>query len=122
MDDTTVPGFAKTPEPPYYAVVFTSRHSDNLDGYESMSRHMAELAAQQPGYLGIESARGPDGVGVTVSYWKSRTAVVAWKRNAEHSLAQDLGRRRWYEHYHVRIAKVERDYACPPAKNPGGAA
>lgn len=120
MEATLAAGFATTPEPPYYAVIFTSRHADNLDGYDSMARHMAELAAQQPGFLGVESVRGADGLGITVSYWKSRTAVVAWKRHAEHSLAQDLGRKRWYSHYQVRVAKVERDYAGPPAKNSKG--
>ncbi|MFB9067570.1 antibiotic biosynthesis monooxygenase family protein [Pseudofulvimonas gallinarii] len=120
MDAAASHGFASTPEPPYYAVIFTSQHGDNLDGYESMARHMAELASVQPGFLGIESVRGADGFGITVSYWKSKTAVVAWRRHAEHSLAQDLGRRRWYQHYQVRVARVERDYAGPPAMQSKG--
>ena len=99
---------ADTPKPPYYAVIFTSLHTEGDNGYTETARRMVELAAQQPGFLGMESAR--DGVGVTVSYWESLEAIRAWKANAEHLLAQERGRRDWYSAYKTRIAKVERDY------------
>ncbi len=106
--------FAKTPEPPYYAVIFTSRRAVDDDGaYAQMAERMVELAAQQPGYLGMESARGADGLGITVSYWDSAEAIAAWRANAEHLAAQALGKRSWYEHYEVRVAKVERAYGKP---------
>ena len=73
----------------------------------------AELAAQQPGYLGVESVRGADGLGITVSYWESEAAILAWRRNAEHTLARERGRTDWYEHYELRVAKVERAYGGP---------
>lgn len=76
-----------------------------------MSDRMAELAAGQPGYLGVESARGSDGFGITVSYWVSLEAIAAWKAHAEHRIAQETGRKLWYEHYELRIARVERAYA-----------
>ena len=69
---------------------------------------MAELAAQQPGYLGMESAR--EGLGITVSYWESLEAIRNWKQNAEHQEAQRLGHQQWYSGFRVRIAKVEREY------------
>ncbi len=94
----------------YYAVIFTSRRSDDSDGYDAMAQRMAELAAEQPGYLGIESVRGADGVGITVSYWESEDAIRAWKRNAEHLVAQRQGRERWYKTFKVRVARVEREY------------
>ena len=100
---------AKTPKPPYWVVVFTSRR-ENDDGYAGMSTRMQELAAQQPGYLGIESARGADGLGITVSYWKDRESIAAWKANLEHREAQSRGRGQWYSRYAVRVAKVEYDY------------
>lgn len=99
---------ADTPKPPYYAVIFTSLRTEGDNGYTETARHMVELAAQQPGFLGIESAR--DDVGVTVSYWESLEAIRAWKMNAEHLLAQERGRRDWYSAFKTRIAKVERDY------------
>ena len=100
---------AKTPEPPYYAVIFTSvrTESDNAE-YADMAARMAILAAQQPGYLGMESARNE--VGITVSYWRDLEATRAWKRVAEHLGAQRLGRDRWYASYRVRISRVEREY------------
>lgn len=74
---------------------------------------MMELAASQPGFLGVESVRGTDGFGITVSYWSSAQAVSDWKAHIEHLAAQDMGRREWYEHYELRVAKVERAYGKP---------
>ena len=97
-----------TPTPPYYAVIFTSHRTDGDNGYGEMAERMAELAAQQPGYLGMESAR--EGLGITVSYWESLEAIRNWKQNAEHQEAQRLGHQQWYSSFRVRIAKVEREY------------
>ena len=104
--------------PPYYAVVFTSRRTDGDDGYAAASEAMVALAATQPGFLGIESARGADGLGITVSYWESEAAITGWRRNAEHAATRAHGRQRWYAHYEVRVARVERAYAGPPATAP----
>ena len=99
----------------YYAVVFTSQRTggDN-SGYEQMSRRMVDLAKDQPGYLGLESARGPDGVGITVSYWDSLEAIHAWKADLEHQEAQAHGRSEWYAWYRIRICRVEADYGMDP--------
>jgi len=99
---------ANTPAPPYYAVIFSSVRTDDGEGYAEMAERMAELAAQQSGYLGIESARNE--VGITVSYWESLEAIHHWKANAEHLLAQKLGREKWYATYKTRVCRVERDY------------
>ena len=97
------------PTPPYYAVIFTSLRSPaDAEGYAVTAERMVELAQQQPGYLGIESARGDDGLGITVSYWSSLEAIRAWREHAEHRLAQENGRSRWYSRYSLRIARVER--------------
>lgn len=75
-----------------------------------MAETMIELVAQQDGYLGHEAARGPGGFGITVSYWTDEASIAAWKENARHAVARKMGRERWYEHYELRIAKVERSY------------
>ena len=106
---------ADTPEPPYYAVIFTNVHRGDDPDYATTAQRMVELAAKQPGFLGIESAR--DGLGITVSYWDSLEAIAAWKADAEHQLAQKRGREQWYERYTTRIARVERDYAFPRASD-----
>ena len=103
-------GFARTPRPPYYAVIFTSLRTDGDAGYGATADRMVELAAQQPGYLGVESVRGADGLGITVSYWESEAAIAAWRAHAEHTLARERGRSDWYAHYELRVAKVERAY------------
>jgi heme-degrading monooxygenase HmoA len=102
---------ANTPEPPYYAVIFTSLQSDDLEGYAATAERMLELAAEQPGYLGVESAR--EGLGITVSYWRDLESIRQWKSHAEHREAQRSGRDRWYSNYKTRIALVERDYGKP---------
>ncbi len=107
---------ARTPEPPYWAVIFTSRRTDGDRGYAAMAERMERLAAEQPGYLGIESVRDADGVGITVSYWASEDAVRAWKANAEHRIAQETGRREWYAEYTIRVARVERVYGRAPGR------
>ncbi len=101
---------AGTPEPPYYAVIFTSLRTGGDRGYDAMAEHMMELAAQQPGFLGVETVRGADGLGITVSYWTSEDAIKNWKANAEHRVAQEAGIQKWYADYRLRIAKVERAY------------
>ncbi len=100
----------QTPSAPCYAVIFTSRRTEGDQGYAEMDRRMEELARRQPGFLGLESARGTDGLGITVSYWRSLEELQAWKAVAEHREAQQLGRERWYERYHVRVARVEYEY------------
>ncbi|MDR3754737.1 MAG: antibiotic biosynthesis monooxygenase [Terracidiphilus sp.] len=103
-----------TPAPPYYAVIFTSLRTAGDNGYGKMAEAMEKLAAAQPGFLGIESARdesGSDGLGITVSYWESLESITAWKANAAHLVAQQRGRDTWYEEFKVRICRAERDYA-----------
>jgi heme-degrading monooxygenase HmoA len=99
---------ARTPEPPYYAVIFTSTRTPGDNGYAAAAARMVELAAQQPGFLGVESARGDDGLGITVSYWESEEAIAAWKAHGEHRLTQGKGWDLWYEEFFTRVAKVER--------------
>jgi heme-degrading monooxygenase HmoA len=92
----------------YYAVIFTSKRTEGDQGYGEMADRMMELAQQQKGFIGIESAR--EEIGITVSYWKSMEAIKNWKANAEHKLAQKLGKEKWYESYSVRVCRVEMEY------------
>lgn len=111
LPPTTMSPFANTPEPPYYAVIFSSRRTaDDDDGYGLMAQRMVDLAAQQQGFLGAESTRGEDGFGITVSYWSTAESIARWKQDAEHLVAQQLGKDAWYEHYELRVARVERAY------------
>lgn len=115
------PGPVATPRPPYHAVVFTSvRDEQPGDGYGVTAARMEQLAAAQPGFLGIESARGPDGLGITVSYWATAEAAGAWGRDAEHRLVQQLGRDKWYRWYSIRFCQVERahDFTRPGGDQP----
>ncbi|WP_448699926.1 antibiotic biosynthesis monooxygenase family protein [Mucilaginibacter sp. AW1-3] len=99
---------AETPKPPYYAVIFSSIKHNPAEGYDAMADQMFELATQQEGYLGFESAR--EEIGITVSYWSSLTAIKNWKADSQHLVAQKYGREHWYAHYKVRICLVEHDY------------
>jgi heme-degrading monooxygenase HmoA len=108
--------FAPLPEPPYYAVIFTAQRREGDQGYDAMADKMVQMAAQQDGFLGIETTRDAQGLGITVSYWRDEAALVAWKQVAEHALAQKLGKTRWYSHYTLRVAKVERAYEGPDGR------
>jgi len=100
---------AKTPEPPYYAVIFTSVRTDGDNGYAEMADKMTELAKKQPGFLGIESAR--EQIGISVSYWRDLESIKQWKENLEHQVARKKGKETWYRQFTTRIAKVEREYS-----------
>lgn len=93
---------------PYYAVIFTSTRTEGDNGYQEMSQLMDNLAKQQEGYLGIESARNE--LGITVSYWQNLESIKNWKQQTDHLVAQIKGRTDWYSWYKVRICKVEREY------------
>jgi len=111
MSTTSSPQpIALTPQPPYYAVIFTSQRAGADDGYGAMAERMVALASQQPGFLGVETVRGADGTGITVSYWQSEDAIRNWKSDVEHQAAQRAGREKWYAAYRVRVARVEREY------------
>lgn len=99
---------AKTPTPPYYAVIFTSIKNGEDAHYHSMAEYMLQLVEQQDGFLGFESAE--DELGITVSYWRDLEAIRKWKSHSEHQVAQEKGKEAWYKHYKTRIALVERDY------------
>lgn len=99
---------AETPAPPYYAVIFSSQRNANIEGYAETAARMVELAAQQPGFLGVESVR--EDLGITVSYWSDLESIKRWKAHAEHRVAQKMGMDKWYSSYKTRIALVERDY------------
>ena len=94
-------------------VVFSSKRTEVDAGYGAVAHRMVELASAQPGFLGVESARGADGFGITVSYWTTLEAIAAWRAQEEHRIAQSAGRRKWYEHFEVRVARVERAHGGP---------
>ena len=99
--------------PPYWAVIFTSRRSPRgEDGYDAAAARMMELAGEQPGFLGAESARGADGVGITVSYWSSPDAIRAWREHPEHRTVRERAGE-WYDGYRLRVCRVERDGGVP---------
>lgn len=92
----------------YYAVIFTSKTTNNPKGYQAMATKMLELAQQQPGFIAFESAR--DTIGISVSYWQSLKAIASWQKQIDHQMAQKLGKENWYAWYKVRVCKVTREY------------
>ena len=91
----------------YFAVIFTNQRTLSDDEmYSLTSDRMVELAQQQPGFLGVESVRGEDGIGITVSYWRDRAAIRNWRINVEHLAAQQMGRQEFYSWYHIRVSEV----------------
>ena len=110
--------FAPLPAPPYYAVIFTAQRAPGDHGYSAMAARMSEMALASPGCLGMETTRNEGGFGITVSYWRDEAAILAWKSDAQHLVAQQLGQDRWYTDYTLRVAKVERHYSGPEGRSP----
>ncbi|HEX7928915.1 MAG TPA: antibiotic biosynthesis monooxygenase [bacterium] len=110
--------FAKTPEPPYYAVIFVSQRTEGDNGYGAMAEVIDGVVRKQPGFLGLDHARSPDGRGITVGYFRDEASILAWKQQTQHRAAQRGGMERWYSHYELRVAKVERAYAGPEGRSP----
>jgi heme-degrading monooxygenase HmoA len=106
-------GFSRLPKPPYYAVIFSSRRRGDDGGYAETAQRMEHLVARQPGFLGIESTRDATGFGITVAYFDSEQSIAGWRDNPEHAAARERGRNEWYEHFELRIARVERAYGGP---------
>jgi len=102
---------AKTPEPPYWAVIFTSLRTGEDKGYAETAERMVELAASMDGFLGAESAR--DELGITVSYWRDPEAIKTWRDHPEHRAAMARGREEWYESFTTRVCKVEKESGKP---------
>ena len=94
---------------PYYAVIFTSIQSEHIEGYTKMAENMERLVRQQPGFIGMDSARGE--TGITISYWEDLKAIKNWRANIDHQTAQELGKEKWYQSYRVRICRVEKEYS-----------
>jgi len=109
--------FTKTPEPPYYAVIFSNVLSAADDGYGAMADKMFDLALQQDGCFGAESTRDGERFGITVSYWRDEVSIYKWKAEVSHLAAQHKGMTQWYNHYHLRVAKVERAYEGPEGRS-----
>ena len=111
-------GPARTPEPPYYAVIFTAMLGADTAGYGEMAQRLFHLADSQPGCLGYEIS-GDARSGIGVSYWTDEESIRAWKADADHQRAQQLGRDLWYDHYQLRIARAEREYGFTRSSEPG---
>ena len=106
--DMQVPAPSKAGWPErYFTVIFTAQRTlSDEDMYSLTSKRMVELAQQQQGFLGLESVRGEDGIGITVSYWRDRESIRGWRINMEHLAAQQMGRQEFYSWYHIRVAEV----------------
>lgn len=112
-----MPQISDLPDPPYYAVIFTSTLAKDDPAYAKVAEQMTKMAEQHPGCLGYESARGADGLGITVSYWRDEAAIAEWKADAKHLAAQNMGINQWYSAYGLRVAKVERAYTGPDGRS-----
>lgn len=100
---------ARSLKPPYFAAIFVSQLHTKTDGYAEMADRMLKLAEQQPGFLGVDSVRNNAGAGITISYWRSTADIERWKNDADHRIAQKMGREKWYQSYTLRVCKVERE-------------
>lgn len=97
-------------EPPYYVAVFTAVRTQEQSGYSETNARMEDLVKEVPGFLGMDHAQTPGGLGITVGYFRDADALMEWRSNAEHRAAQKRGQAEWYQSYTLHVAKVERSH------------
>ncbi|MEU5633165.1 antibiotic biosynthesis monooxygenase family protein [Streptomyces rishiriensis] len=97
-------------EPPYYVAVFTALRTEDQSGYSETNARMEDLVKEVPGFLGMDHAQTPGGLGITVAYFRDADALTQWRSDAEHRAAQNRGRAEWYQRYTLHVAKVERSH------------
>ncbi|MCD7438176.1 antibiotic biosynthesis monooxygenase [Streptomyces lincolnensis] len=107
-------------EPPYYVAVFTTVRTQDQDAYSETNARLEDLVRELPGYLGMDHAQTPGGLGITVSYFRDADALTRWRTDAEHRAAQQRGRAEWYESYTLHVAKVERSHGFTRAADSQG--
>lgn len=95
---------------PYYVAIFTSLRSSDSEGYDEMDSATYERVATMPGYMGAESFSSESGRRVTIVKFRSEQDMLFWRRDPLHVRAQDEGRKRWYDHYNIKVCRVEREY------------
>jgi len=105
-------------EPPYYAAVFTTVRTEDQSGYTETSSYLEDLVKDMPGYLGMDHAQTPGGLGITVSYFRDADALTQWRTDVEHRAAQRRGRAQWYQDYTLHVAKVERSSGFTRVEDP----
>lgn len=71
---------------------------------------MRELAKSEYGCTKFISVT-EDVQEIAISYWSSLEQIKQWKQNAEHLIAQELGKTKWYESYSVQVVEVLREYS-----------
>lgn len=91
-------------------VMFISQRTGvDAQGYAEAAAAMDALAAEQPGYRGVDHVS--DGtLGITLSYWDDEASAVAWRQHPEHAETREAGRGRWYAHYMLHVAEIGRSY------------
>mgnify|MGYP006287905531 CR=1 FL=1 len=96
----------QAPEAPFYAVIFISKKSRELEGYQEADESLMAEARQQAGYLGYSSL-GREDEGIFISYWRDKSSIEQWRAHGDHLVAKANGRKKWYDYYHSMICRVE---------------
>ena len=47
---------------------------------------------------------------IALSYWNTLEDILAWQQDAQHLVAQQLGKNQWYASFSVEICEVLRRY------------
>ena len=94
-----------------YAVIFRAKVK-KLDGqYSVMAKNMRDLAMSQYGCTEFTSCTEGDEE-IAISYWPSLEHIKTWKNDADHLVAQSLGKEKWYETYTIQVVEIKREYSA----------
>ncbi len=91
-------------------VVFRSRLNPGVEAeYGPRASEILELAKRQPGFVSFQGFSSDDGERVAIVEFETIEHVEAWAQHAEHRVAQQQGRDRFYAEYSLQI--------CEPIRN-----
>lgn len=97
-----------------FAVIFTATVGQQDAGYAEMAVRLRDLAMAEFGCTEFVSVTQGDQE-IAISYWPDEASIQAWKQQAAHQVAQQLGKNGWYRHYKVEVVKMVRAYSGPPS-------
>lgn len=92
-----------------YVVIFKATIKNLDQNYIQMAQQLRRKALNQFHCQHFEAFT--EGLSeVALSYWNDLSDIQAWHMDAEHQVAQQLGKGMWYQHFSVEVCEVLRRY------------
>lgn len=92
-----------------FVVIFKAKINMLDDEYFQTASHLRDKALSHFNCQKFE-ALSENGVEIALSYWNSLEDIQTWHKDAEHLVAQKLGKEKWYTNFSVEICEIKKSY------------